>query len=245
MVARSNPHTDPTALFRREVKFLLRYPQDVDRARDLLEARAVPIRFGATDESCVSSIYFDDPVLSSCRETLAGVGRRAKLRARWYDQSLPRQFVCFEAKVRHGPNVCKHRQRIDLGAPAGDVSYDVMRRRFTDELSTDLAALLALRSEPSVLVSYRRRHYRHPSSEARFTLDYDIVGYDQGSIPEAPSRRFGVPLDTLALIEVKLPPDERDIVAPLLSPLNPRPTRLSKYVMCCARMGWCALPDHY
>ena len=48
-----------------------------------------PIAFGAGEVSLVSSIYFDDDQLNSCRESLAGVNRRTKVRLRWYDRPLP------------------------------------------------------------------------------------------------------------------------------------------------------------
>jgi hypothetical protein len=225
------------------MKFRLR-ASEVDRACVLLSARGRPIRFGAHDESLVSSIYFDDPTLSSCEESLAGVGRRIKLRARWYDRDFAADHLYFEVKIRQGLSVRKDRVRIALGRGVDAIPLPDLAQNLSIGLPAESAAMLALRPQPTVLVTYRRRHFRDSLSGARLTIDYDVVGFDLTNSRFA-RRQFGVALHDVALIEVKLPPSERFAAARMLAPLDSRPTRFSKYVMCCARIGWCSLSDHY
>lgn len=242
-IAAASPASDPTAAFRREMKFILR-ATEVDRACDLLGARGRAIRFGPRDESHVSSIYFDDDTLTSCEESLAGVGRRIKLRARWYDREFADDHLWFESKSRHGISVRKDRFRLAIDRRVDAIPLSDLAAGFSGKLPAEAAAALALRPLPTVLVTYRRRHFRDAHSAARLTIDYDVVGFDLTNTRFA-RRQFGIALHDIALIEIKLPPGERFAAGRMLSPLDPRPTRFSKYVMCCARMGWCALSDNY
>jgi hypothetical protein len=237
------PALDAAARLRRELKFLIR-AADAVRARDLLEARANPLQFGQEAVSRVHSIYFDDATLGACRESLAGVGRRLKLRLRWYDSDDLPETAHLETKIRQGLRVSKIRSTIHLPATKGKPLYEVLLRHLHDQAADEQRAQLSLRGLPTVLVSYQRRHYRDPASGARLTLDEQIRGYDQTGRFTV-SRDFPADVSGAAVIEIKLPDGDPSVVARLLAPLDGRSTRFSKYVQCCARMGWCSLHDMY
>ncbi len=72
---------------RREVKFTVP-GADLGKLRDILDVNCR--RLVHNDPiSTVRSIYFGDVRLSACQANLAGVGRRQKLRLRWYDSLEP------------------------------------------------------------------------------------------------------------------------------------------------------------
>ena len=228
---------------RRELKFAL---PGVDAATIIgtLSTNLKPIAFGSEPDSRVSSIYFDDDQLISCRESMDGVSRRTKLRLRWYD-SPPEatRELWFELKHRRNVSISKERFPILLERPLSEYRYTDLHRHVMGSLASETAEeWLMRRPSPTVLVSYRRRHFRDPSSGIRLTVDRDICGYDQLGFAK-PGLRFATPLDGLTVIEVKTPVGEESRAAELLYPLRPRLTRSSKYASCCSRMGWQILAE--
>ena len=227
---------DAVAMARRELKFPFT-GADVGKLSTLLALNARPVVFGSAPVSRVNSIYFDDERFSSVHESLAGVGRRTKLRLRWYDRPMANGAMFFELKHRRNLDISKQRVGLRTSGPLGAWRYRELVDDLAPLLDDEQAAMLRLRVEPVMLVSYKRQHFRDPESGTRLTLDYDVVGYDQLGLSR-PSRRFGTPLHDLAVIEVKAPPARVDAVHRLLSPLRPRLLRCSKYVQCCLQTGW-------
>ena len=226
---------------RRELKFTFPHA-DVARLSTLLEVNARRVAFGAGPVSRVNSIYFDDERVTSAQESLAGVARRSKLRLRWYDRPLADGPLFFEIKHRRNLDISKQRVRLRTAAPLADCTYRQLLDDLGRLLDDEQGALLRLRCEPVVLVSYKRQHFRDPGTGIRLTLDYDIVGYDQLGLSR-PARRFGVALDDAVVVEVKTPPALTGAIPALLHPLRPRVTRFSKYVECCQRTAWWTVHD--
>lgn len=229
-------HGDAVTNLRHEYKFLFRR-RHLDLLQAVLATNARPIRFGQAYESRVSSIYFDSDSLAGCRESLAGVSPRTKVRLRWYDHDWPDHTCWLETKRKKGTFVTKHRSPVELGPQLDSLGYGDLVERLKAAASIGERGWLETRSMPTVLVSYRRRHYRDPDSTVRLTLDYDVTGADQVG-RQGPSRRSSVPVRDLVIVEVKASPQDVGDVQRLLYPLKPRLARLSKYVQCCTRMGW-------
>ena len=232
---------DAVTSARRELKFTFPHA-DVAELGVLLEVNARRVVFGAGPVSRVNSIYFDDERVTSAQESLAGAARRTKLRLRWYDRPLADGAAFFEDKDRRGLNISKQRVGLRTATPLADCTYRQLIDDLDRLLDDEQGALLRLRCEPVVLVSYKRQHFRDPASGIRLTLDYDIVGYDQLGLPR-PARRFGVALADAVVVEVKAPPALIGAVPALLHPLRPRVTRFSKYVECCQRTAWWTVHD--
>ena len=227
---------DAVTTHRRELKFPFDRA-DVGKLSALLEANARRVVFGAKVVSSVASIYFDDERFTAVHQSLAGVARRTKVRLRWYDEPMAHGDLFFEVKHRRGLDIHKRRVPLRTSAPLDTWRYRDLTTGLAELLDDDQAAMLAAGPEPTVLVAYRRQHFRDPESDVRLTLDYDIVGCDQLGLLR-PARRFGVPLHDLAVLEVKAPPTRLDAVPRLLFPLKPRLLRSSKYVQCCLQMDW-------
>ena len=106
---------------RREVKFTLP-GADLGKLRNVLEVNCR--RLVHNDPiSTVRSIYFDDVRLSACQANLAGVGRRQKLRLRWYDSLKPGRHFFFEIKWRNNRITGKHRLQLQAAEPLTEMSY--------------------------------------------------------------------------------------------------------------------------
>ena len=230
------PVDEPATRLRRELKFELP-AADFRKVDRILRLNQRSVAF-AGRESLVHSVYFDDPRLGSCAESNAGVGRRSKLRLRWYDTPLPGELAFFEVKRRVGELLDKRRFPLTATAGLAGVSYRRLVRGLLDLLPEEARELLAARRMPVVLVRYRRRHYRdrQPGSPVRLTLDRQITVFDQVGAA-APRSRFGARLGDRVVLELKCPPAWPAAAPRRLHPLRPRRTRCSKYVLACRQLG--------
>lgn len=244
MSARIRATSDDAVTFaRRELKYALP-GADAAKIIGTLATNLEPVSFGGGADSGVSSIYFDDDQLVSCRESMDGVSRRTKVRLRWYDSELASDGkVWLELKHRRNVSISKERFPLQLERPLSNYRYDELQRFVLGALENPAAIeWLEQRSSPTVLVAYRRRHFRDAATGVRITVDRDIRGYDQLGFL-APALRFATGLEDLTVIEVKTPVGEESLAAALLYPLKLRLTRSSKYASCCSRMGWRILSE--
>lgn len=226
-------HTDPSA--RREVKYVFtRY--DVGTLRGLLLRFCRPIVY-AGPVSTVRSIYFDDPLLSTCRANLDGVGVRHKTRLRWYDHLEPSGCSFLEAKWRHHRVCGKHRLQLESDLPIARVPFRTLHSTLCTRSPVGRYGHLACETEPVVLVEYQREHFALRDGSARLTLDYGIRFY-----PQLGRRRlsfsFADPLPGVVIIECKTALDEKVSLHGILSPLRVRAARFSKYVHACRHLGY-------
>lgn len=226
------------SLTRREFKFSLP-GADVVGLCQLLETSTAPVTF-AGPVSTVNSLYLDDAQLSSCRESLAGVGHRLKTRLRWYDSPLPEGLVFFELKRRAGDVVTKERVMFDEGSSLAQLPYASLPTFLAGHLGEEHRLALGRRTQPTVLVTYKRQHFVDHQSGIRLTVDYEIVGYDETNQASL-TKRFESPLNDAVVLEAKLPGNEVERLRELLHPIAPRLSRFSKYVRCCQalRILWC------
>lgn len=229
-VANSTDLGDTVATYRHEMKFVFRYA-DATKLRTILSHRCTPLAF-AGRISRVNSIYFDDVRLSGVEENIQGVGRRTKLRLRWYDEAMPTHRMFFEVKRRNGVMISKERIPLEAVTPGLEAPYRHLITDLHQALPTSIGGLLALRSEPTVIVEYKREHFVDPESSARLTLDYDITCFDQRGA-SAPTKRWPVSLEGLTVVEAKVPPGHEHVVPGLLGSLRRRVGRCSKYALSC------------
>lgn len=208
----------------------------------LLGFNAEPHSFNGRAHSAVHSIYFDNLGLESCRDSMDGLSPRTKVRLRWYDAPFTESDAYFELKLRDNLHAAKRRHPVRFAEPVDRIDFSRLIRALKDQAGTDAVLYLAKYDTPTVLVSYDRVHLRDRESPIRMTVDYNIRGYDQLGF-DRPGRRFESPLDGLVVVEVKIPDGAEAAVAPLLFPLKPRLSRLSKYASCASRMSWNQLPE--
>ena len=219
---------------RREVKFTVP-GADLGKLRRLLDSNCHRL----IHHDCIStvrSIYFDDVRLSACHANLDGIGRRQKVRLRWYDSLPPTADFFFEIKWRDNRVTGKHRLHMQTDRPLATMPY----KQIVDGLHVALPAqyvgdLLAT-SEPVAIVEYRREHFASRDNSLRVTLDYDLAFYDQTG-KRFISTSFPHRLHRLVVVEGKTPVGHESELRELLFPWTPRIGRCSKYVHGCRLLG--------
>ncbi len=147
----------------------------------------------------VSSIYYDDPLLSQYYDSLNGVSNRTKIRARYYNRDF--QTCKFEIKYKNA----------ELGAKAypelselnsGSLSKITFHNVFHMKSDIFLPSLILDIFRPKVYVAYSRSYFSCPISNSRLTIDSPIeYGFISGErdVLLVSSRR----LSTNAVIELK------------------------------------------
>ncbi len=219
---------------RRETKYALSYA-DVGRLRGLFEVNCHR-RIYNRSVSAVRSIYFDDAQLSACRDNLDGLGRRRKVRLRWYDSMQPGDTFFFEIKWRQGRVTGKHRLELASEQPLGQLTYKQIVAGLERIIPPELLGDVLLCCEPTVLVEYQREHFASDDGALRVTLDYDITFYDQTGKSRI-STSFPCRLERLVVIEGKTPIGREIELPQLFYPFRVRATRCSKYVQGCRALG--------
>lgn len=228
----SPPARTGVDLLRREVKFAMTNA-DSDKLRTVLNVNCRRISHGGPS-TVVSTLYFDDPFLGSCREHLEGTPRRAKIRLRWYDDDVERLF--FEIKRREYSVVHKERFALRPRLPLTEMTYPEMVTELTRALPSPAADKLRSRPHATLLTRYRREYFRARDSSTRLTLDEQIVSYSQFGL-NRPSKRFGIKATELVILEAKMPDNAGDELRDVLYPLEPYLTKSSKYVRGCLELG--------
>ena len=219
---------------RKELKFTI--PRaDVQKLRVLLERSGRRQTYNR-DISTVNSVYFDDASLSTCQANLDGLGRRNKVRIRWYDTPQPGHAFFFEIKWRDNRVTGKHRLQMHASERLSELSYDTILASLSAALPEECQPALARYCEPSVLVRYQREHFTAADGSLRATIDYDIAYFDQTG-KRFISTSFGVPHEGLVVLEGKLPVGREHDLRRLVHPLGARVGRCSKYVHGCQLLG--------
>lgn len=219
---------------RKEIKFTFPHA-DVGKLRGLLDANCRRLVYHHR-VSTVRSIYFDDAALSACWANLDGLGRRHKLRVRWYDALRPAGVFFLEIKWRRTRVTGKHRWRLESEPGLEQLSYREIVRGLQAVIPPDLLGQVFAYCEPVVLVQYRREHFASADGRVRITLDYDLTYYDQVGKSRI-STSFPRRQERLVVIEGKTPIGREAELQQLFFPLRARMSRCSKYVEGCRALG--------
>jgi hypothetical protein len=220
---------------RQEIKFVAAHP-DVATIRKILESNGRRLVHNEP-VSTVRSIYFDDVRLSSCHDNMAGIGRRRKLRLRWYDSLAPKRDVFLEIKWRNNRITGKHRHALQAQRSLVDLTFRELLDDLIEVSPTESIADLLRSSDPITIVEYKREHFADRHSPLRVTLDYDLVFYDQTG-KRCISTDFPQPMIDTVIIEGKAPPGCEQDVCEFLHPLTPRVCQFSKYFHACNQLGF-------
>jgi len=223
---------------RREIKFTLP-GADLGNLRHILDTNCHRL-IHHERISTVRSIYFDNLKYSACCANLAGIGRRHKVRLRWYDSLQPVKDFFFEIKWRNNQTTGKHRLHIQASQSLADMTYHHILEGLIQVLPSQHVGQLLAASEPVALVEYHREHFASADGTLRMTLDYDLAFYDQSG-KQFISTSFPRRLHHLVVIEGKTPVGREAELKGLLHPLALRTGRCSKYVHGCRILGFIPL----
>lgn len=185
----------------------------------------------------VNSIYYDDAKFSALRDNLMGLGEREKLRLRWYSDLNGNGFVSpkIEVKSRHGRVGSKTTVPLESDDPALlKNKYSDMYEKFCNLLPNGHGLPLNTFFIPTLHVSYDRTYFESLTG-IRMTFDRNIKFHDtnqsQGSLT---SKAFHY---NRIIMEIKFPPEQKNMIARLLRKSNITPQRHSKYVAGLAVFG--------
>jgi hypothetical protein len=219
---------------RKEMKFTFDHG-DVGAIRQVLQQRCRRI-IHHEPVSWVRSIYFDDENLSACRANLDGLGLRTKVRLRWYDSVMPQRKAFLEIKWRRNRTTGKHRVHLTSPVDLSELDYRSLRRSIRVSLPPRYAAAFDKYRSPVSIVQYCREHFVTPDRQIRITMDYGLTFYDQLCKTRI-NPRFPVGMDDFVVVEGKTAVGSEQQLRRLLSPLDRRASRCSKYVHSCRLLG--------
>ena len=208
---------------------------DLGKLRAILSTRLRHVAHNGP-VSVVRSIYFDDAPLTACRANIDGLGRRTKVRLRWYDSLRPKRKAYLEVKWRKSRITGKHRLHLDSAVDIQQMSYRRLRESLAACLPSHFVPPFLDYQEPIVIVQYNRQHFVSPDKQIRCTLDYGLTFYDQVGKSRI-STSFGTTMDDFVVLEGKTPIGSEWELRHLLHPLSRRAARCSKYVHGCRLLG--------
>jgi SPX domain protein involved in polyphosphate accumulation len=190
----------------------------------------------------VNNVYFDTADCRCLHDNLSGIGRRSKLRLRWYGPELdvvttPR----LELKRRQGNVGWKEITPLDVTLDLSDTTWTALRRHLRATVTGRPALLLARFGHPALINAYQRRYYVTPDQRVRLTLDTELRAYDQ-RLSARPNLTRRAVMEKRVVIELKAPADDASFQAltEALAHFPLRPDRHSKFVH-----GMLTAPDFY
>jgi len=180
----------------------------------------------------VNNVYFDSPDLHDFNANLSGVGRREKLRLRWYGPDVTRIAAAqLERKCKEGLAGWKEMAffvgTLDLPGAAWPALLATLRAG----LAAPARLWLDARAGPVLINSYQRAYYETPDGALRLTLDTQLRAYEQrASLAPNLTRRALQP--ELMVVELKGPVDDSSTqrIAQVLQAFPLRVGRFSKYL---------------
>jgi len=187
----------------------------------------------------VQSVYLDTTFRRALEENLAGIGRREKLRFRWYGEAADLVHGTLERKRRESSLGWK--ESLALGAPVRVRSAG--RREFVLALARLAGSAVAGEPggavwrerllhgfEPAQWIRYRREYLTSADGRLRVTLDRELRFHELWSRARLDDR-WPSPTPRLLVLEVKCAPEDLDRAADLIGRLPVPVGRCSKFVL--------------
>ena len=130
----------------------------------------------------VNNIYFDNHDLDSFHENLTGISSRAKLRLRWYGDTINPSMTKLELKLRRSMLGWKIAEDVSLGGAAlSEMSWRELGKLIKDQVPSDLFLHYSASSFPVLMNRYKRDYYLSADKKVRVTIDRDVQYFDQRS----------------------------------------------------------------
>jgi len=175
----------------------------------------------------VNNLYFDTQEFDCLYDNLNGTGRRAKLRLRWYGESLQVHGILeLKGKIaQQGWKLVSAPVSLDLTAGAWTELLPQLRAQTEGRFDVWLGALV----RPVLINHYWREYYESGDHEVRVTVDRDQATYDQLCYPHP---NVSAPSQDKHEIVVEVKADGRlsRRISDLLSTFPLRTGRNSKFV---------------
>ena len=175
----------------------------------------------------VNSLYFDTIDLNLLDESLGGTSIRNKWRCRWYGDLLDSQKAIFEIKKKYGHISWKVliKNRFEVN-PLESNWENFILPKFPEGLN-----VFGLNCEnyfPTSIVRYKRKYFISANGKIRVTLDDNLQFFSQRNyyIPNVKISEYS---DSAIVMELKLKPDDIDLISSFSKSIRFTPMRFSKY----------------
>lgn len=173
----------------------------------------------------VNNLYLDTANLDAYWDNLGGIGRRSKIRVRFYGDAVPGPLRP-QLELKHKRDYLRLKEVTALSeVQGGGEIVEPLLAAATDAQLPGRARSVLLNTRPVLLNHYRRRYFLSADGRLRATVDWDL-GFRQ----VYPDGRCG-PLFTEhhAVFELKYELGDDDLARAAMQRLPFRLTRHSKY----------------
>ena len=177
----------------------------------------------------VNNFYFDTPDLFTFAENLSGTSARAKVRLRWYGETLRPEASQLEVKRRRNQLGWKH----NYPGPALDFatgSWRELRSCIRRDLSPKGRIWFDAHQQPVLMNRYYRQYFEAPEGKIRATLDYRQMVFDQ-RLRSRPNLKNRTNLPDTLVVEIKFHPSDFELGSRVISGIPIRVSRNSKYMI--------------
>ncbi len=201
--------------WRYEIKYIISKEQ-LYQLNQLLIEHPASFRTAFPDR-LVNNIYYDTPDFQMCRDNLAGIAQRRKVRLRWYGDASKIVKPVVEEKIKNNSLGRKENHRL-----SDDFSeYDIMRF-VQDDLLYEGKLIPVLQNQ------YRRAYFINLAGNFRLTVDSNI--HYQKAWDRKFTNRSHAFTDERLIVELKFKQADLPLEKEISRFIPFRPTKHSKYV---------------
>lgn len=224
--------------FRHELKYLIN-EGDAELIRERLKAVLTPDAHAVDGQYHIRSLYFDDYWNTAYEDKLGGFSNRKKYRIRIYDRS--RGVIRLECKIKQGAYIYKRGAALSPEELDriwnGDYAFLLKR---PEELCREFYYQCVSRVlRPRVYVDYEREPFVMPAGDVRITFDKDVRGAYPAWDMFSDQLVFQHVLEPGKLVmEVKFTEFLPGVVQKILPPRAAEFSAVSKYTLCCDKVGY-------
>ena len=181
----------------------------------------------------INSLYYDDALLSSVTENIAGITPRNKYRIRWYSsKNNNKNFGWqFEKKIKNGElgykEICKLKEDFD---EQNDFSFRNLISKYKI-----ISNLVNIKIEPKLICNYLRNYYEN-NSGIRLTIDSKLrfTKFSQKTnLQDLASWQY----TNLNIIELKFKPEKRREISEIIKTFPFNSSRCSKYLLAHSKLN--------
>ena len=219
------------AAARNELKFYIN-SADAIVLKSRLSHILSPDRFTVGDKGYfISSLYFEDPLLSSYWDKVNGIEKRMKYRIRYYNNDTG--FLRLEKKEKRGHLIGKSSEAITL-SEANMFCYNTFPREANaSPLKNEFLFKICREGfRPAVFVDYHRTAFCYPAGHVRITLDSDLKAYRyQDGLLKKSFMMFAMNMKE-TILEVKFDSFLPPFISELLEDIPKNHCAISKFCKC-------------
>ncbi len=201
---------------------------ELPRIRALVRSHPAAFRV-AFPPRRVNNLYLDSVNWGNLADNLAGSCRRAKLRLRWYGDTLRVRSGILEIKSKIDALGTKLACRLATEIDIETMTWREILSLIRDEAHGSVARQLRRTDRPALLNHYHREYYVSSDGHVRLTLDSRITSYTQLFGPRPNTRRAMI--EPVVVVEIKAAAGSRDVLADVLGTLPMRTGAHSKYAV--------------